>query len=705
MELSRKTDCLTPSHQQLCDRSGRCLFLSFLFFAICCIVLAPSSSSAVDKSDEEILEELLKRREEKLWQEAQTAINVGKDKEAALAFWRYWRKYPDSPKNEEALWQAANLYRELALVASEPDWEKVADLFRAFTLERPHSPHLANAYFQVGNAYYQMHFYREALTYFSLFGKRYPDHPFADKGRYLKARCLMKMGRVEKAREMYRALSNSTDPVFAQRGMAGIGHIFFLEDKFHDALATYLKILRKNPSFYVHDPQIVGNMGISYLRVGNDEEGRAKLLHYLNLSGLSDSRANVLFELAESYVQAGQDETARKFFARIIDEGKETDRLVTLSRFRLAQKKDQELPEKPDAQEAQKPPVAEDKPFLEVLDRHYSDPLSQDARLDLLKRHWARQEYDEAYTMAKSYLRYETTETGKKEVVDIMGQRLVLQAQELFKRKEYAKIYSLYQDEYQYLKSYQKGNLLFLVGRALEEMSLFQQAGVVYYRALALELTDLEKRDLYIHRAQTYLKANDLKSAQRLLKYLRKIYVADPFLGEICFLSGRLREMQGRSDDALRFYRIAVESPTLEEKKDQYATHYLTALFEQEEIDGNVDVLDTFRQEKWLTPAELQSWYGKLGDYYRQKDAFAEAKNAYQSALAAGMPEKNKTVPMLQVYLGDVVYQLGLTEQGLDYYRKALTGSNDLAVKMARERLDQVTIQKAMQESEAVLNN
>ena len=69
------------------------------------------------------------------------------------------------------------------------------------------------------------------------------------------------------------------------------------------------------------------------------------------------------------------------------------------------------------------------------------------------------------------------------------------------------------------------------------------------------------------------------------------------------------------------------------------------------------------------------------------------------------MPIDNKNVPMIQVYLGDVLYRLGLTPESLELYRKALTGSNGLAVKMARERLDQEKIQKAMRESEAVLNN
>lgn len=705
MELSRKIDWLIFSLYRSFVRPGRYLVIGFLLFVFVFIASFPSLAIAVDKSDEEILAELLKRREDKLWQEALDAVHSGKDQNAALAFWRYWRKYPDSPKNEEALWQAANLYRQLALVATVPDWEKVADLFRAFTLERPSSLHLADAYFQVGNAYFQTHYYREALTYFSLFAKRYPEHPSADMARYMQARCLVKIGKIDKARQIYKELSTGSDSVFVLRGQAGGGHIFFAEDKFHDALATYLKILRKSPAFYLHDLLILHNMGISYLRVGNDEEGREKLLHYLNLSGMSDSRAVVLFELAESYLKAGQEEMARRFFARILEEGKETDKLVTLSRFRLAQEKDRDLPEKSDSEEVQKPPVTGDKPFREVLDRHYGDPLSQDARLDLLKRHWLRHEYDEAYTLAKAYLRYETTETGKQEVVDIMGHILELKAKEFFNRKEYDKIYALYQDEYPYVKSYQRGDLLFLVGRALEEMSLFEQAGIVYYRALGLELTDLEKRDLYIHRALSYLSANDLKAAQRLLKYLRKIYASDPFLGEICFLSGKLREMQGRPDDALQFYRIAVESPTLEEKKDQYAIHYLTSLFELEEIDDNIEVLETFRQEKWLTPVELQSWYGKFGDYYRQTDDLAEAKNAYQSALGENMPGKNKTVPMLQVYLGDVLYRMGFTGEGRQYYQKALTGTNDLAVKMARERLDQINIQKAMQESEAVLNN
>lgn len=681
--------------------------LFFLLFFLLCnfsvfFASVPNTFAGEDKTEEEALQEILKKREEKLWKAANEAFLTGEDKEAADLYRQYYRKYPDSPNAEEALWSTANLHMNLALADPEADWGKVKDLFRTFTLDFPQSPHLGDAYFFVGRSFYHMRYYREALTYWGLFLKRFPDSEKVNEARYMKARALLDIGRTSEAKAAFRELSQSPDPIYSLRGQSGEAHIHFANNEYHDALAIYLKILRKNPSFYINDPDMLRNKGIANLRVGNREEGRQDLFKYLNLTGLTASRPEILFELAESYVDEGKNDTARRLFEQIIDEGADEDRVVVLSRFRIAHM--EETQDNPEEEEKILSPEG-DEPFHDVLDRHYTDPLSQDARFDLVKRFWERQEYDNAYDMGKAYLRYETVEKEKKEILDIMGKVLYVRMEKLFQEKKYEQIYSLYQDEYTYLKEYTGGELLYLVGRALEEMALYRQAGVVYYRALGLTLSDARKLDLYIHRAQSYLADNDIKSAQRLLKYLRKIYADNPAMGEICSLSGRLREIQKRNSDALKFYRIAVENPTFAEKKKQYAGDYLRLLLDQDELLENAAILETFHGEKWLDPGQLQYWYGKLGQEYEAQNNFDKAIEAYRSALADDMPQGDETAQLMHIHLGDALLLQGVTKEGIDNYQKALDGKSELVKKMAQQRLDQEDIKKAMSETEAVLKN
>lgn len=675
------------------------LFFLLLFLAGG-LLWTPCPSLGADdrRSEDEMLAELLKQQEEALWQEAGEAVLQGDDDKAATLFFRYYKTFPAADRAEEALWQAAILNRDLALSSREPNWEKVKDLFRSLTIDFPESPHLAEAYYEVGNAYFHMHFYREAITYLGLFLKRFPGHQKAPRAAFFKARSLMEIGKLAEATAVFAELAASKDRIYSLLGLAGQAHVDFAREQYHDALAVYLKILRRNPNFYVHDPQILHNMGIANLRVGNGREGRRDLLHYLNLAENAEDRPEVMFELAESFRESGNGETAGKLYRQIMAEGKEDDRVVVLSRFRLAQVKEER---EKTGREEMKP--ASDRPYQAVLDHYYRDPLSQDARFELVKRHWERQEYDKAYAMGKAYLRYETKEDQKEVVTEIMGRILVHWLEGLLDEKKYEEIYRLYKDEYPHVRAYKRGKLLFLVGRALEEMGLYDKASVVYYRALGLALTEIEMRSLYLHRAGTYLAAKDLKSAQRLLKYLRKIYAANFVIGEIFSLSGRLREMQDRPEDALDFYRMAVEAPAFAENLARYARDYLRLLFEEDEIEENAGILERFGRENWLPPGELQSWYWQLGDRYRREESWQKAREAFENGVAAGLPQDTETAQLIHLKLGEVLLALDQPREAVAFFEKALQGKNELYKKMAGEQLSQEKIRKAVKEAEAVL--
>ncbi|MCJ7603336.1 MAG: tetratricopeptide repeat protein [Desulfobulbaceae bacterium] len=700
------------NHQAL--SSGRkpaafSLFALLLFFG-CFFPALYDVARAADKSEDEILKEQLQQREEKLWQNANKDFQAGKNQEAAGFFLQYYKQYPDSPRAEEALWKSANLQanlqRQLALDRPDADWEKVQELFRSFTINYPQSPHLPDAYYEVANAYYQMRFYREALTYLGLFINRFADSPRSNEALYMKARIFLQIGRLEDAAEVYRELGQSGDEVDKLRGQAGLAHIDFANGKYHDALGGYLKILKKRPSYYIDYQELLHNKGLANLRVGNLQEGRKDLLQYLNITGDHASRLDTLYELAESYMADGDRQMAKRFYEQVIEEGEKDERVaVLMSRLRLAQ----EASAVPETQRADKKEKVvspeDDKPFQDVLDLHYQDPSSQDARFEMVRRYWERKEYDQAYNMGKAYLRFETVEAEKKEVVDIMGQILARRMNGLFQDKKFAAIYQIYKDEYPYVKLYGRATLLFLTGRALEEMGLYRQAGVIYYRAMALELTDEEQLDLYIQRVQTYLADNDIKSAQRLLKYLRKIYAADAGMGEVCSLSGHLREKQNRSKDALKFYQIAVEKPTFAEKKNIYAADYLRLLLELDEILEKAAILDTFQRGNWLTPQELQYWYGKLAERYWKDNNLEKARDAYLAAVAEKMPQNNETAQMLQLNLGDVLLLLGKRDEAKAHFRRALEGANSLVKKLAQQRLTQEDINRAMADTEAVMKN
>lgn len=676
-----------------------------LFFVITLFLLSIQLAHGQSSSSpaEDIAKKAKVQQQEKLWSHAMELFSKGEDENSAKQFLTFYKRYSDHIRAEEALWRAAFLYRGLAFTSSEVEWDRVMELFRSFTLEYPESERLADAYFEIAHAYSQMDYHREAITYYSLYLKRFPSGPKASKATFLKAGSMLQVQRFNEAAGVYARLKQSDDPANRLRGQAGEGHIFFAQGKYHDALGIYKKILRHNPSYYIKDPEILRSMGIASLRVNNDEEGLEDLIHYLNLSGPGQFRAEVLFEMAESYFKQGNILAANHFYKQIISEGNKDDKLVVLSLFRVAQKKEETLSDSGKNKLEGLVEKKQDKPFLDVLDKHYSDPLSQDARYELVKRHWEREEFDQAFVIGKAYLRYDTKEDQKKEVHDILGHILEKRVEGMLDQQKNEDVYQLYLDEYPYVKGYQRGRLLFLVGRALESMSLWKEASIVYYRALGLSLTPEEKLDLYFHRAQTYIAGNEISSAQRLLKYLRNIYVADPAIAEIYFLSGKLRELQQRQEDAMIFFQMAVESSPEENRKAEYAENYLRLLFELEKTAEAKKALDRFKKESWLGAEKEIDWLIRLGDAYRAHEKFIQAIETYQSVLTDKQPANQSVLQSVYLHLGDALLKIGDEKAAFLHLGKAIAGNDATIQGLARERLEQARIDKSLAELEPVL--
>ncbi len=661
-----------------------------LFFAVSVFAEDPLSAEGVEQQTTE-------PPYDRLWRQAETALTDEDPLKAAKLFEKIHNRYIDSEKAEEALWRAAGLQKQIASDSEDPNWEKTKRLFRTYVSDYPESPRAPEAYFEVGNAYHKMNFFREALTYYGLFEKRYPASPFIPAIRFQQAKALLRVGRLKESREIFLQLTEAKDPDLQLEAAFRLGELEFESENYMQALKVYKKILEKIPAFHLKDPEILKLMGTTNLRMKKEKLGRKQLYQYLNLAERSPYKAEALFELAESYMREGDHLTAQVLYNKVIDEGGEEEGVVTLSRFRQTQflddpnRKLRAWQRKPDLKDP-----AGDSPYFAVLDARFPERFEQDARFSLLMRYMARKDYDSVYNLGNLYVRYESTESKKKEIQDILGRVLVYRAEAFLEKQKFQEVYALYRDEYPNVAIYTKGRLLYLVGQALEALYLYDQAAVVYYRALKLSLTDEEKIDLYYRRARVYIAKKDLASAERLLKYLREIYSGKKAEGEIHYLSGRLREVQSKYGEALAFYSKAVEIMTFPDKKTTYNDARLRILFAVEKYDeASMALLDAVKQER-LTPEEIQGWYAKLGDILFKHDNLKQAAEAYLAGLDEKMPQDGEMAQSIHLRLGDVYIKMGDPDKSPPHFKKAKAGIDSIMSKIAEERLNQVYIDQSL---------
>ncbi len=677
-----------------------CLVKKSVIFLVSCAFFLLMQGIAVSDDAADIPEESVSSPVDfspELWERARTALKYGNDKKAAALFLLIYQKYPESELAEESLWWSIQIQQVLKLTTPQGDWDSINALYRRFVIDFPDSSLIPTAYYNVGLSYYRMGYFRESLGYFNLFLEKFPDSEFSLQALYLRGKALLRIGKIEEARKISNELVKNADKNIRSIGLAGIGDVQFSQGKFHEAVKTYESLMTKAPSFHYENPEILNSLGKAYLEIGDVKKGREKLFYFLNLVDESFMKTQVLFDLAENYYDNGEDAVAQDLYAKIIDNGDPGDKVVIMSRFRQAQYIDD--PEKKQLKWQKRGDLSDpagDRYYNDVLDKYQSEPIAQDARYGLFMRFVARQDFDNALDAGTGFLENDTVPGRKDNSSRISGEILMYLVQELLKREEYEKIYDLYSSQHRHVAAYGNGRLLYYVGKALESMNLLDQAAVVYYRALALPLTDEEKSDLYFRRAEVYLAKGDIEAAERLLKHLRKIYRDSDEIGEVYYLSGKLEERKDRFPEALEYYGKAVQKPEYEERKIVYSQSQLRLLFQLEKHEQAFDALELFNRENWLPPEELQGWYSRLGGAFVKRQAPRLAVKAYEAALGEGLPQDSETAQAAQFHLGEIYFSLGEKEKSLEYLKTALAGPAELWSRLAGERLKQDRIDKTL---------
>ena len=627
-----------------------------------------------------------------VWQEAMEAEKAGDLAKAASAYQRYYEKFREAEQAEEALWQAAQNIKQLAMKSATPEWAKVRDIFRRYGADFPKAKRTAEAYYEVGYAHYRMRFHREALIYFKLFLERYPDSPLRDRARLAQADTLFAVGKVSEALDIYRKVSESGDEDIKAKALMGLGEIMAASKDPVGALKTFATLFEKYPDYHYRDPELLRKLGFVYLRVGREEDARNSLFHYLNLAEKPADRGEILFELGESYLRGGDRRTALKLYERVLEDGTREDRIAVMARFRRAEYMDN--PERRTIKGQPAPDLTDpegDKPFLAVIEAYPNDPITQDARRALFLRYQARNNAEAAADIGGSYLHHDKPglAAGKKE--NFSGKILLYLGEGFLARKEYEKLYQLYVAEYRQVGTLDNGRFLYLVGQALEALSLLDQASAVYFRAQGLPLSDEDKADLYSRRAEVYLLQKNLAAASRLLCYAQDIYKDSEYLGEFHYLTGKLNEAQGKKNEALAWYVKATAAAPVPAKIKVYVEARLRMLATLGLYPEGLEVLSRSRQKQWLGPEALQGWYKEFGDGLAGQGA-QSAIDAYLAGVDGDMPKDSKAAQQIHLQLGDLFRKGGEMEKGRGHLQKAQAGPDELLKKKAKTILNQIEI-------------
>lgn len=623
----------------------------------------------------------------------------GNREKAANTFLRVYQDYPRSPMAEESLLQAIQYYRD-AVHFDRNRLNTLEELYKRFITDYPASKHAQQIQFELGRIYYEKRYFREALARFRFFLKKFPDSPLSERANYLVAKTYLQLGQIDKASNLFEKYAASKNSELRAKGLAGQGEIYNREGKYDKALEVLKKSLSLSSTFYQNNPEadVLRDLGLAYFHLGNEEYGRQYYFHYLNIVGNSADRLDILLEIAESFHRQGMMAAAQGVYGMIVEEGNDTEKPFLIARFRVAQYLDD--PDNSLSKWQRRGDLTDpegDLPYTSLLAVIDHGPLAQDARRGLFRRYQARGDFESALNIARIYLRELPDQEKDAKLRKAANDMLLYVVKHQVEAGDFAAACDFYKAQHRHVVQYPDGRLLYLVGQAMQGLYLYDQAAIVYWRALRLPLTDEEKIDLYYRRGRVYLALRDFPSAERLLAYLRDLYKGSKAVGEIFSQSGKLAELEKDPETALQYYRQAFEIATLPERKDQYAADYLRLLLETGKLSEMQEVLSKIAAQKgWLSPEQQQQWLVRLGEGLEKKGETAAAQKSYEGSLAEALPQTSPEAQKVRLTLGDIALKQGKKEEAKKRYEQAATGPVSLLTSLAGERLKQMTIEKSL---------
>ncbi|MDZ7641965.1 MAG: tetratricopeptide repeat protein [Desulfurivibrio sp.] len=345
---------------------------------------------------------------------------------------------------------------------------------------------------------------------------------------------------------------------------------------------------------------------------------------------------------------------------------------------------------------------AGDREYRAVIDGYRHQPIAQRRCTTSLRQRF-REDTAAAVSTARGYVRH-APDPGRRAATPSAPVSWLVSLRRYFEG-EYQRIYHIYVNEHRHIDAYRPGRLKFIVGRALQELALYRQAAVVYYRALAGTMNEEELPKIYRRRAEVYFALEDYESAQRLLSHLRQLYAEnEDFLAEVLYLSGRLRELQRRYDEAREYLRRCLEYPAELPRRQVHVQSLLRVLAAIGNYQEMAELLGRSQKQQWLPPAIAQGWYRRTGDGLRRAGDEEPARQMYTLALAEELPTDNEDYQAAALRLGELL-ATGDEEQrrqAADYLQSAADGADELLARRARASRNSLRIKELQSEMESL---
>jgi len=605
---------------------------------------------------------------------------------------RFIKKYPNGRYTEKAYFILAKSYDFLNKEFISVQYKEIKCHYEDAISRFPNSEYVPDAVFSIGNLYFYIKNYYEALGYYNLVLKK-------DNGSILRVKALMQKARVlllkNKKEDALSALDeletitsenpNLSEGIEAKKEKA---KILYEMNKFDRSLKILNELNKEDPENIYKHPDISLYIGYNLYQLGENQKARENLYRYYNTCPEREINHLVLNQIGDTYRNEGLVGDAVKFYRMVLERYPNTDGAI-ISKIRLAeQQEDKDWIEK-----TRKEMGSAKKIYRDIVNdsddkKDEKNPLIQLSMLKLGITYQKEKEYEKSLNILKELLeKYPRTSLIKELTHALMVTIEGVLKKEMANHK-YINIINLYFKDEKIFSMVNAPELFLPVARAFLYINLDDMAIDLFKKADIL-LTDNDKPDDLLFSMGKYLFGQDnIEDALKRFDILIENHPDSKYAPEAYQIRGSILLKQKQYELAADTFVKALKYPVSKCKRARLLIEKAKALTgnnSKENALMAMDEVNAIKKECDFTDYNIDQ---ELGDLYLSLGDVRKALNIFNHVIKTIKENSNKN--SLKLKLAECYWRLNKKEDSFALYNQIMSLNDPFWSNLAKEKMDEI---------------
>jgi TolA-binding protein len=235
--------------------------------------------------------------DEALYLRGKASKELGNQEGEIAAFEELREKYPQSNFSQEAYFRLGNYYyNQKKYKEAIEEFDKMIQFF-------PQSPLLSESYYWMGWSYFKLTDYKKAGEYFKKVEENEKNLDLVQRAKFMAAESWYNLKDYQKAREAYRKFIEMYPEVdFSANAQYAIAWTYLENKDYKSSIEEFKTLISIYPdSKFTEEAQF--RVGKNYFLSGNKDITKAELGKFINSYSKSSFRAEAMYLLSQIYIQ------------------------------------------------------------------------------------------------------------------------------------------------------------------------------------------------------------------------------------------------------------------------------------------------------------------------------------------------------------------------------------------------------------------